>query len=302
MFNYKIYGCDFFPTIGLKVTSKCSMNCEFCCEPDKSTRDFNIDTFKQIIDKLSLAGTKRICFTGGEPLLYNGLEELIKYSKSLGLETILLTADGKRLNEITLPAKYLNSLRISLHGIGEVHDNIVKVNGSFEMIDLSIKKMLENGYNISIATVITSGTKHKINNLAEWCLSKKISRLYVLNILPSGLGYKYIKENSRVSKLEFEGLIENIKMTYKNDNLTIIGHPYEHNAECILIYGNGDVIVDPFWESVTFQLKVGNILFESPNSIIKKVYDNKLLWNDCLSRFSRSTVFDNKNTLHNSKI
>ena len=58
------------------------------------------------------------------------------------------------------------------------------------------------------------------------------------------------------------------------------------------MYGNGDMYIDPCFESETHQKYIGNILKENPKNIFFNFSNSGDMWNDYLIRVSRSTLFD----------
>jgi hypothetical protein len=86
-------------------------------------------------------------------------------------------------------------------------------------------------------------------------------------LLYSGKGKEYIKKNSRPSNEEFHGLVDRLKSLYANTTLSIKYYDYTSNAECILIYGNGEVIAAPHFDSPNYRLTIGNILKDKKDII-----------------------------------
>ena len=91
----------------ISLTDKCNLRCVYCMPEDKvyennlinDTLSFN--DYKFIINGLSQVGIKKIKFTGGEPLLYPHLIELIKYAHyECNIDDISITTNGIGLNEI----------------------------------------------------------------------------------------------------------------------------------------------------------------------------------------------------------
>ena len=74
VFGKKIAG------IGLILTRKCNMTCAYCGIIKHKKKELNIVQWKTIIDKFISFGHRHFIFTGGEPFLYKGLWELIKYT------------------------------------------------------------------------------------------------------------------------------------------------------------------------------------------------------------------------------
>jgi hypothetical protein len=83
-----------FSTLGIIVTYKCNAMCDSCgprCGPHRKEK-FTFEEIKEIIDQATEAGSKLICFTGGEPtLLGPRLEELIAYATEKGNLTRIVT-------------------------------------------------------------------------------------------------------------------------------------------------------------------------------------------------------------------
>ena len=96
----------------ISVIDRCNLRCVYCMPEDKvyennlinDTLSFN--DYKFIINGLSQVGIKKIKFTGGEPLLYPHLIELIKYAHyECNIDDISITTNGIGLNEIAYELK-----------------------------------------------------------------------------------------------------------------------------------------------------------------------------------------------------
>ena len=61
------------------ITNKCNENCKFCYR--KICNDNTLNQNKKIFDNLSQIKVDKITFSGGEPLLYENLFELVDYIK-----------------------------------------------------------------------------------------------------------------------------------------------------------------------------------------------------------------------------
>lgn len=81
-------------SVNLLLTHRCNLDCPFCQARGKTeSREISTDTWKSIIDNLS--STFRIfVFSGGEPLLYNGVFELVKYAAGKGVAGLFTNGSG----------------------------------------------------------------------------------------------------------------------------------------------------------------------------------------------------------------
>lgn len=79
--------------INWHMTERCNYNCKFCFSRYGNAKELcnDIRKSKHIIKKLWENNFEKIAFTGGEPLLYQNLGELIKYANNLGMATSIVT-------------------------------------------------------------------------------------------------------------------------------------------------------------------------------------------------------------------
>lgn len=85
-----------FSCLRFYVTHICNSKCWFCDTNDKFYKNFkslSINDAKLLVKQAVELGCNYIDFTGGEPLIYKDLPELIKYANSLGVTTEI-TSNG----------------------------------------------------------------------------------------------------------------------------------------------------------------------------------------------------------------
>ena len=141
-------------------TGACHLGCHFCCEPDRQQEIYPIDNFEKIVLFLKeKMGTRRICFTGGDPLLYPDIERILRYTKKLGVYVLLLTSNGGLLiNRRNSVFPYTDAIRFSIHGIGHNHDQAVGCDGAFSDIERAIYETKKAGIRSMVTTVVTNET------------------------------------------------------------------------------------------------------------------------------------------------
>lgn len=78
--------------VNLHLTEVCNFKCRYCFAHFEQHRILSIDDWKEIILNCTQSGRiNAINFAGGEPLLYPGLMELVRFSYQLGLQCCLIT-------------------------------------------------------------------------------------------------------------------------------------------------------------------------------------------------------------------
>ena len=91
----------------ISLTDKCNLKCVYCIPEDEVDKNklmnntLSLHDYKFIINGLSQVGIRKIRFTGGEPLLYPHLIELIKYTSfECNINDIAITTNGIGLDEM----------------------------------------------------------------------------------------------------------------------------------------------------------------------------------------------------------
>jgi radical SAM family uncharacterized protein len=150
---------------GHKLTYNCNLKCKMCPFWKRSTTDLSLENEKIILRRIYDSGVCGIAFEGGEPLLRKDLVEILEYSRSLPLQTSLITNGILLESKIDEIAPYINGcVYVSLDGIGKTHDEIRGVSGCFKK---AVKGISEASKKISVAinTTIMAENIYEIEDL-----------------------------------------------------------------------------------------------------------------------------------------
>ncbi len=87
-----------YGTCMFAVTNRCNARCGFCSIPSqRSGSALGLEQAKLAIERLYAIGVRYIQFTGGEPMLYPALAQLITHASDLGILATVVT-NGSLLN------------------------------------------------------------------------------------------------------------------------------------------------------------------------------------------------------------
>ena len=120
-------------TLYTELTDICNAACDFCSNKDNArNKGINLNYYKQVLDELIVNAkiVDKISLTGGEPLLYNDLEELLNLLDSYldkGLKFYVLTTNGILLKdkmEILSKSK-IKYINISRHHFDDYINNLI---------------------------------------------------------------------------------------------------------------------------------------------------------------------------------
>jgi radical SAM family uncharacterized protein len=152
---------------GHKLTYNCNLKCKMCPFWKRSTTDLNLENEKIILRRIYDSGVCGIAFEGGEPLLRKDLAEILEYSRSLPLQTSLITNGTLLESKIDEIAPYINGcIYVSLDGIGKTHDEIRGVSGCFKK---AVKGISDASKKIPVAinTTIMAENINEIEDLVK---------------------------------------------------------------------------------------------------------------------------------------
>ena len=204
----------------ISLTDKCNLRCVYCMPEDKvyennlinDTLSFN--DYKFIINGLSQVGIKKIKFTGGEPLLYPHLIELIKYAHyECNIDDISITTNGIGLNEIAYELKRsgLKSVNISLYSLKSYKYKSITRGGNLTDVLKSINRCLELGIKVKInCVVIKRFNDDEVYDFIEMANYYPIDVRFI-ELMPLGEG-EYFYENGYFNISNF---INDIDELYK---------------------------------------------------------------------------------------
>lgn len=147
----------------ISVTDLCDLRCKYCMPRDgvdkKSHHQIlSIERIEEIVKEFALTGINKVRITGGEPLVRNGIVEIVKRIKAIqGIEEVDLTTNGVKLKALAKPLfdAGLDRLNISLDTLDEkkYHEmtRIGNINNALEGIFEAQKVGFKN---IKINTVL----------------------------------------------------------------------------------------------------------------------------------------------------
>ncbi len=203
------YGFDFtkLPVLGeIAVTYRCDNACRFCyagCDPSPlasprpgpagfSGRELDTDGMKRVIDVFrDEAKIPFFSFTGGEPLLRDDLEDLIRHALGRGLRVNLITngtlATPERAR--SLHAAGLRTAQVSLEAPDPAtHDALCGRQGAFDGTVAGIRALLDSGIEVQTNSTLTRENREALLELPAFVATLGVRRLSMNLFIPAGTG------------------------------------------------------------------------------------------------------------------
>jgi len=148
--------------VDLMVTGRCQLRCSWCWGPEHSSATEGVLRWKQLLLQLALDGVTDVVFSGGEPLLYPGLPELLEFAHDgLGLR-VTLSTNGIDHGRLAATLDHVNDVGIPLDGsTAEMNDRMrsrSEHNGAWEKAIEAMARVQEFADAMRRDTVVTVRT------------------------------------------------------------------------------------------------------------------------------------------------
>jgi len=132
-------------TIEFEITNKCNARCIMCPPAVHMGQDFlDTDLFKKISKDAFSMGVRKMCLTGGEPLLDKQIFEKIKWAKKYGYDYIHLFSNGSLMgksNQQKLLKSGIDSLTISVDSAVKEEYEAIRKNLNYDTVISNIKSL-----------------------------------------------------------------------------------------------------------------------------------------------------------------
>ena len=206
----------------LALTYRCQNDCGHCYNATKEKKELTVSDWTEIIDRLWEVGIPHIVFTGGEPTLYDGLEELIAHSEKLGQITGLVS-NGRALSRpgylSSLVARGLDHVQITvLSHDPSTHDRLVCADGAWQETISGLKTAVAEDMYVSTNTTIMRSNYDHVKDTMMFLIGIGVKNIAFNGIIRSGKGV----EAEGVTYHELSSLLEELRDIAKENGTNLI--------------------------------------------------------------------------------
>ncbi|MFQ5862920.1 MAG: radical SAM protein [Candidatus Brocadiales bacterium] len=151
------------------ITNRCNADCPFCVFKGED-QGLSTEEVQRLYRQAGELGFLSVVVWGGEPLLREDLPEVLQAARSSGLSTTVITNGyylPERFQEL---GPYLDAVTVSLDAVGEEHDAIRCLPGTFRRATEGIK-LIRSRYKdvrILINSVITRLNTNHVSSLLKF--------------------------------------------------------------------------------------------------------------------------------------
>lgn len=206
-------------TLYLYLTDNCNLSCSHCwISPTYSKnkqQGIPAKMLKKTISEAKSLGLATVKLTGGEPLLYKELRDLLSFLATEKL-TIFIETNGTLIDQDmleTFKACRVDQISVSLDASSEkIHDELRGRNGGFEDALRGLTLLSNSDLNFQIIMTLQRKNRKEIPGMI--LLSEKLGAgsLKINHLVPCGRGKEAFK---RKQNLELDELIQLYRMVQK---------------------------------------------------------------------------------------
>lgn len=228
--------------IKIELTNKCARNCKHCSSNATNNidnlKELDFDSVYKIITEAKVMGVEDIVFTGGEPLMYDSLSELVELTSKLEMKSTIYTF-AYRTDETLNKYKHLINLGLNkiVYSLADSlsDEKDISIYNNQEFFD---KVFEENDAKLGFHYTVSKDSYSKFKDVIISAINTFKSRKYfdkvsLLRFVPHGKGTTYM-DLSKEQLLD----IKDFYLNFADKNRIRLGSPWNilgiENSPCII--------------------------------------------------------------------
>ncbi len=159
---------------GHKLLYTCNLRCHMCPfwrRPDETL--LSLEEERKMMDSLAELGVSFMGFEGGEPFIRRDLPEILRLSHDR-FHTSVVTNGWMLKDRFRSVRDYLDHIFVSIDGIGEIHDRLRGVEGSFSRAKKGIEAA-SSSVPVSLSSTITSENCDQVARIVDFASEMQVS-------------------------------------------------------------------------------------------------------------------------------
>ncbi len=208
------------PSLRVSLISRCNEGCFYCHNEGISKKLPSTIQTGDIINTIYLLrdyGLKKVKFTGGEPLLFKDLKNLLYKIKHITDVDIFITTNGTLLRRRIkdLSPNIINKMSVSLDTLDPYVYKFITGKNFLDEVLSGLDILKKNGYRVEIDSIILKGlntAKKSINYLIEYCVKNEFDLQFIelSGAIDNHLYLKYYADPNEI--------LQNAGLDFKNDD------------------------------------------------------------------------------------
>lgn len=228
----------------IEIMSQCNQKCIYCYN-EKIIRQNNVlplEIIKRNIAKAKKLGINLVTFSGGEPLLYLQIAELLKYCYHLHMDVMIISNITLIDNEkAQLLAKYNPKIQITVDSGDDCLHDLSRGDGTLEKQRKALYMLYENGYagEVDVRSNLWNRncTRENIDSVCRFAKENHLK--YIRFALAHNTDFFHEAISDPVRKNDISRWVEDAKT--KNPNLEVAFPEESVEFGCPLLQESGEI-------------------------------------------------------------
>jgi Fe-coproporphyrin III synthase len=177
----------------LHLLGRCNLECQHCyMEGSPRRRDqLPLESVLRAISECQTLGIKTLFLTGGEPLLYRGLPQVLEAAvSSIGGVNTTICTNGMLLSprQAALFHNYGVRINVSIDGPPEFHDRFRNLTGAFRSSERGVRAAIGAGVPVTIISTVSRANLDSLEFLVDWATKAGAEQFFAQPLLNLGRG------------------------------------------------------------------------------------------------------------------
>ncbi len=176
-------------TVYVELTRDCNLSCGHCLTRREKV-EMPEEKARNLLDQLIEKQVFKVYFTGGEPLLYSGLTELLQHIKGRNIWSLIQTNGLLMTEEMAenLKKAGLGACDLPLFGISHKTHDAIAGPGSFEKLLSAIDILNDHKIRSFVSFLVLSTNIEELPRFFDWALKKGIQLSHIRRYIPRRAG------------------------------------------------------------------------------------------------------------------
>ena len=183
--------------VKIELTNRCARNCKHCSSSatnsSNNIKELDFEDVKKIIYEAKEMNVETIVFTGGEPLMYERLPELIELTSKLGMNSTLYTFAYRNENNLNKYRELLhNGLNKIIYSLADTLSDEQDLS-TYSHIDFFDKVFKDYNSKLGFHYTVSKDSIYKMNEVVISTLNlfndkSYFDKISLLRFVPHGKG------------------------------------------------------------------------------------------------------------------